>query len=311
MSNFEFGLSELARFAEDGYLRLGKVASNGHLQAMRDRIDEIMLGTVRYDGMPMQRDTATGEYSTVPARTFEESEGTLHYRRVDDLQLDPLYLGYMQHPAFREITEALIGPNVSIFRAMFMNKPAEHGTHLPWHQDVGIGWGLDSNPEVTIWTALDAATEENGCMQVAPGSHKHGVINEMHFPSEADQARYAREEDCIYLEAEAGEAVLLNNLLLHRSARNPTGNPRRAFSIAYMDAATRAVKTGETFPVIFGEGALTGGVLIDGAENGNAQNGNAQNGDAQTEDAQTEDAQTGGTEANDAQTEDVLEESRH
>jgi len=258
-------MSDLARFAEDGYLRLGQVASSGHLQAMCDRIDEIMLGNVRYEGMPMQRDTTTGEYGKLPTRTFEESEGTLAYRRIDDLQLDPLFLGYMQHPVFREITEALIGPNVSIFRAMFMNKPAEHGTHLPWHQDVGIGWGLDSNPEVTVWTALDAATIENGCMQVVPGSHKHGVINEMHFPSEADQARYARDEDCIHMEAAAGEAILLNNLLLHRSARNPTGKPRRAISIAYMDAATRAVKTGETFPVIFGEGALTGGDLIEGA----------------------------------------------
>ncbi len=265
MSIHQFGMREVARFAEDGYLRLGQVASSGHLQAMCDRIDEIMLGNVRYEGMPMQRDTTTGEYGKLPTRTFEESEGTLAYRRIDDLQLDPLFLGYMQHPVFREITEALIGPNVSIFRAMFMNKPAEHGTHLPWHQDVGIGWGLDSNPEVTIWTALDAATVENGCMQVVPGSHKHGVINEMHFPSEADQARYARDEDCIHMEAEAGEAILLNNLLLHRSARNPTGKPRRAFSIAYMDAATHAVKTGETFPVIFGEGALTGGELMEGA----------------------------------------------
>ncbi len=256
-------MSDLARFAEDGYLRLGQVASSGQLRAMRDRIDDIMLGNVRYEGMPMQRDTTTGEYGALPTRTFEDSERTLAYRRIDDLQLDPLFLGYMQHPVFRELTEALIGPNVSIFRAMFMNKPAEFGTHLPWHQDVGIGWGLDSNPEVTVWTALDAATIENGCMQVVPGSHKHGVINEMHFPSEADQARYAREEDCIHMEAEAGEAILLNNLLLHRSARNPTGNPRRAISIAYMDAATHAVKTGETFPVIFGEGALTGGELME------------------------------------------------
>ena len=142
-------------------------------------------------------------------------------------------------------------------------------------------------------------------MQIVPGSHKHGVINEMHFPSEADQARYAREEDCIYLEAEAGEAILLNNLLLHRSARNPTGKPRRAFSIAYMDAATRAVKADETFPVIFGESALTGGVLIDGALTDGAHTKDALSGSAQTEDALSGRAQT-----EDAQTEDVLEESR-
>ena len=271
MSIQQFGMSELARFAEEGYLRLGRVASDEHLRAMCDRIDDIMLGKVRYEGMPMQRDTDTGEYGALPTKTYEESEETLAYRRIDDLQLDPLYLGYMQHPFFREVTEALIGPNVSIFRAMFMNKPAEHGTHLPWHQDVGIGWGLDSNPETTVWTALDAATVENGCMQVVVGSHKHGVINEMHFPSEDDQARYAREEDTIHLEAEAGEAILLNNLLLHRSARNPTGNPRRAISIAYMDAASKSVKTEETFPVIFGEGALTGGELINGAQTNGAR----------------------------------------
>ncbi len=257
----EFGMGELARFSEEGYLRLGRVASDGLIQAMCNRIDDIMMGNVRYDGMPMQRDTDTGEYGMLPDRTYKDSAGTLAYRRIDDLQMDPLFLGYMQHPLFREITEALIGPDVSIFRAMFMNKPARHGTHLPWHQDVGVGWGLDANPEVTVWTALDPATIGNGCMQVVPRSHRLGVLDEMHFPSEADQSKYAREEDCIYLEAEAGEAILLNNLLLHRSARNPTGSPRRAFSIAYMDAATRAAKTGETFPVIFGEGALTGGIL--------------------------------------------------
>ena len=207
----EFGMGELARFSEEGYLRLGRVASDGLIQAMCNRIDDIMMGNVRYDGMPMQRDTDTGEYGMLPDRTYKDSAGTLAYRRIDDLQMDPLFLGYMQHPLFREITEALIGPDVSIFRAMFMNKPARHGTHLPWHQDVGVGWGLDANPEVTVWTALDPATIGNGCMQVVPRSHRLGVLDEMHFPSEADQSKYAREEDCIYLEAEAGEAILLNN----------------------------------------------------------------------------------------------------
>ena len=98
MSIHQFGLSELARFAGEGYLRLGRVASIEHLRAMCDRIDEIMLGNVRYEGMPMQRDTNTGEYGELPTRTFEDSEETLAYRRIDDLQRDPLYLEYMQHP---------------------------------------------------------------------------------------------------------------------------------------------------------------------------------------------------------------------
>jgi len=46
---------------------------------------------------------------------------------------------------------------------MFMNKPAIKG----WHQDVGAGWGISTNPTITVWTALDDATVQTGCMQIA------------------------------------------------------------------------------------------------------------------------------------------------
>ncbi len=251
-----FGPTEQTQFSQDGYLRLGRIISTERLQALCDRINAIMLGEVRYEGMRMQLDSTTGHYQDIPTAQPSDQSTTLAYRRIDDLERDPLFLDYMQHPLFREITRTLIGTEVSVFRSMFMNKPAEQGTHLPWHQDVGIGWGLDSNPTVTIWTALDPATVDNGCMQIVPGSHNLGVLNEGHYMSEADQARYATEDDCLYLEAEPGEAILLHNFLLHRSGVNKTSQPRRAFSIAYMDAATQSVQSGETFSVIFGEQAL-------------------------------------------------------
>lgn len=251
-----FGTEQEGRFFETGYLRLGRVVPQEAIQTLCDRIDDIMLGRVRYEGLPMQLDSATGSYGDVPAQSRSFEVATLTYRRVDDLQRDPLFLAYMQHPLFRQITARLIGPDVSIFRAMFMNKPANRGTVLPWHQDIGIGWGLDANPIVTIWTALDEATAENGCMQIIPGSHTLGVLNERHFPSEGQLAQHAKEEDCIYLEAEPGEAILMHNFLLHRSGVNRVDRPRRAFSFACMDAATRNATTGETYPVIFGKNAL-------------------------------------------------------
>jgi hypothetical protein len=48
----------------------------------------------------------------------------------------------------------------------------------------------------------------------------------------------------------------LHNYLLHRSGVNTIDRPRRAFSVVYMDAATRRTSDGSTFPRIFGEGAL-------------------------------------------------------
>ena len=46
-------------------------------------------------------------------------------------------------------------------------------------------------------------------------------------------------EAIIDLEVEPGECVLLHNLLLHRSGINRTGAPRRAISVAYIDARSQ------------------------------------------------------------------------
>lgn len=241
------------QFMEQGYLRLGQLLDGEALAALQQRINDIMLGTIPYPQMRFQLDGTTGEYKNLPPDSPGHKGATLAYRRITGLEDDPLFLAYIQHPVVHAICQRYIGADVSIFRAMFMNKPAQQGTVLPWHQDVGEGWGLDRNPIITIWTALDEATVANGCMQVVPGSHKFGVINPQHFVSEADQARYAPAENVIDVEAAAGEAILLHNLLIHRSGTNPTTQSRRAFSTAYMDAATRDRATGQGFPMVFGQ----------------------------------------------------------
>ncbi len=242
------------QFTAQGYLRLGHLLSPGELAALQQRIDDIMLARVRYDNMRFQINPKTP--GTPLSRTLGNQKQTLNYRRIDDLEQDPLFLAYMQHALIRQITRRYIGKNVSVFRAMFMNKPAKSGTILPWHQDIGAGWRIDTNPIITIWTGLDAATVARGCMQIVPGSNNLGILNERHYTSEKDRAKYARPEAVIDLETEAGEAVLLHNFLLHRSGVNTTSAPRRAFSATYMDARTRSLRTGQTFPILFGRGAL-------------------------------------------------------
>ena len=252
----EYTDQDHAHFAEHGYVRLGHVLDDMGLVTLRQRIDAIMLGEISYQKMDFQLDGDAAEYAKMPLVSPGHKGDTLAYRKIMGLEEDPVFLAYMQHPLFRQITRRYIGEEVSIFRAMFMNKPAERGTILPWHQDVGVGWGVGHNPTVTVWTALDAATVENGCMQIVPGSHKGGMITEQHFPSPEQLAEHAPPGSEMDLEAEPGETILLNNLLLHRSGINPTGHSRRAFSVAYMDGATRSVRTGEGYPMIFGKGAL-------------------------------------------------------
>ena len=250
-TTFDFSLQE--QFMAQGYLRLGKILSTEDLSALQQRIDDIMVGRIKYKNMRLQLyRNPDGEV----CRTLGHQIPTRAYRRIDDLEQDPLFLSYIQNSLFRKITSFYIGQQVSIFRSMLMNKPSQLSQPLPWHQDVGVGWGIDANPIITVWTALDEATIANGCMQIVPGSNQHGIINHGHFLSTEQVAIYAPMEKVISLEAEAGEAILLHNFLLHKSGINSTQMSRRAFSVTYMSSETRTLDTGQTFPIVFGKNAL-------------------------------------------------------
>ena len=248
------------QYEQNGYLKLGKPLSSAELSALQERINAIMQGTaeIDYDRMLMQLDSTTGKYNDAGAQSKGWKGATLAYRKIQDLELDPLFLSYMQQPLFREICARVYGADTPIaaFRAMFMNKPANQGTWLPWHQD---RWShLDRDPLITVWTALDPATRENGCVQIIEGSHRFGLLNPDHpsgFVSEEQADKLLSEHPVAHLELEPGEAVLLHNWLLHASDVNRTAVSRRAFSVCYMDGRTQA-KNGERYPLVFGEVAL-------------------------------------------------------
>lgn len=256
----ELTAAEWAQYERDGYLRLGKTLTEAELTALQRQIDEIMLGQapVDYDRMLMQLDRIPGQTDGPGPQTKGHKGATLRYRKIQDLEFDPLFLAYMQKPLFRHICAHVYGAQTSIacFRAMFMNKPAREGTVLVWHQD---RWThLDRDPLITIWTALDPATQANGCVEIIPGAH-HRLINPDHnsgFLTDTQAAALLQENQRVYLELAVGESVLLHNYLPHGSGVNSTDIPRRAFSVCYMDAATQT-SNGEQYSLVFGEGALT------------------------------------------------------
>ena len=252
--------ADWAQYEADGYLRLGKVLTDDELTALQQRIDDIMLGKAptNYERLMMQLDRIPGETNAPGPQTKGHKGATLRYRKIQDLEFDPLFLTYLQKPLFRAICARTYGTQsaVACFRAMFMNKPAREGTVLRWHQDRWVH--LDRDPRITIWTALDPATKANGCVEIIPGAH-HRLINPEHdsgFMTEEQASDLLRNNERVYLELAAGEAVLLHNYLPHGSGVNSTDIPRRAFSVCYMDAATKA-NTGEHYSLVFGEGALT------------------------------------------------------
>ena len=130
----ELTAAEWTQYERDGYLRLGKTLTDAELTALQQRIDDIMLGRapVDYERMLMQLDRIPGQTEAPGPQTKGHKGATLRYRKIQDLEFDPLFLTYMQKPLFRHICAQVYGAQTPIacFRAMFMNKPAREGTVL-------------------------------------------------------------------------------------------------------------------------------------------------------------------------------------
>jgi hypothetical protein len=232
----------LAAFHAEGWARLGPVLKADAAAALRARADAIMLGEVAYPDLFFQRDTETGRYDDL-----ELGKGwtgpSLRYRKIEKLEKDRLFFAWLQNPLFERVARAVVGDAVTLYRAVLFTKPANGGTELPWHQDGGRFWGVDRDPILQIWTALDDAPVDAGCVEVLPGSHRDGLATPLGgvVPAALVQARNA-DARAVPVPARAGEALLLHNHVWHRSGVNTTNVPRRAFTVCYMAAETRCLR---------------------------------------------------------------------
>jgi phytanoyl-CoA hydroxylase len=232
----------IAHFREHGWARLGLVAGPGTLERLRQRATDIMMGRVVHEGLFFQRDSPTGQYQDlVFGRGWEGP--SLEYRKIEKLEVDPLFRAWLENEVFERVATGLLGQAVALYRATLFTKSAQGGTVLPWHQDGGSFWGLDRDPQLQIWTALDDAPLGSGCVEVVDASHAHGLATPLGgtIPRDRLDERSA-DERVTPLPARAGEVLLIHNYLWHRSGGNTTGRARRAFTVSYISADTRCTR---------------------------------------------------------------------
>ncbi|HYS81780.1 MAG TPA: phytanoyl-CoA dioxygenase family protein [Anaeromyxobacteraceae bacterium] len=232
----------LAHFRAFGWARLGPIAAPAALEALRTRAEQLMLGEVVHPGLFFQHDSESGSYGDVPRGRGWQGP-SLRYRKLEKLERDPIFAAFIGNPLFARIARGVIGPDVSLCRAVLFTKAARGGTELPWHQDGGSFWGLSRDPELQIWTALDDAPVASGCVELVPATHLAGLATPLGGVIPEDVvARSGNAARSILVPARAGEALLIHNHCWHRSGRNATGAHRRALTVCLMDAATRCTR---------------------------------------------------------------------
>ena len=132
------------------------------------------------------------------------------------------------HPTIIERMASIHGCDLLLWHSSFFDKPPG-AEEVPWHQDAHF-WALDPMISISAWIAMDDTTRENGCLQVLPGSHKHqlphiSLSGNSRFGAQVD-SEYLDTSNRVYLEMKAGEFILFDSRLSHRSSRNLSSKQR-------------------------------------------------------------------------------------
>ncbi len=142
-----------------------------------------------------------------------------------------------------DIIRDILGPDVMLFRDILMMKPAKVGSKMPWHQDSNY-WPVRPTDLCSVWTALDEATIENGCMRVIPESHKLDLI----ASKKAGGASELLDEQvdlskAIDVPLKPGSSLFFHSRLLHGSEPNHSDRSRRAFITSFMSSQSTQLET--------------------------------------------------------------------
>jgi len=153
---------------------------------------------------------------------------------------DTLYGMFARCESIVNSAEKLLGGEVYHYHSKMIMKDPKVGGAWTWHQDYGYWYqnGVLFPLLCSASIAVDAATRENGCLQVIRGSHGLGRIDHVLTGDQAgaDMARVKeilKRMELVYVEMDPGDTLFFDCNLLHRSDQNHSDQPRWSMICCY------------------------------------------------------------------------------
>ncbi len=126
-------------------------------------------------------------------------------------------------------TSELFGEPAVLFKDK-INFKLPGGDGFKAHQDIQAGWEIYAGLFITALVSIDAATVENGCLELAAGAHTRGALGENWRPLSDEELNGVEFAPC---RTQPGDVVFFDSFTPHRSAPNLTSAPRRVLYITY------------------------------------------------------------------------------
>jgi hypothetical protein len=157
---------------------------------------------------------------------------------------------FLRHPAILDVAEDLLGTSEILAHGIFNARPKlpdQKWTDTPWHQDAQYYRDAEHTHVATIWIPLQAVSEENSCLQVAPGYHR-GELYAGYNDEETGFLGLSKEVRAtltgVPIRMEAGDALCFNQLMPHGALPNRSDAIRWSMDVRY-EAAPTATESGK------------------------------------------------------------------
>jgi phytanoyl-CoA hydroxylase len=233
---------QIERFWERGYLKLDQLLAPAEVSGLKERLEEVLQGTVRWPKRCFQ--------NLDPARYLAPSGEPMPEGIQMPSREDERFRAVAEHPRLVSVMRALIGPEVTRYTDQVIMKSPGISPATFFHQD-GFYWRNTPEKTINCWIALDDAGIGNGCLCFMPGSHRLGLQEHERYYDEPtlhsgetgepfhrlriplERADFTQE---VAEPVEAGGCLLFLKYTWHRSDPNRSSTQRRAYAVAYHEA---------------------------------------------------------------------------
>ncbi len=216
-------------FARNGYLPWRRFLADAEIVELRAEYDRVLEQARSADGW---RNLSAGSGADAQAQRAHPQQ-MLQVMQVCERSL--IFRRLLYDRRVLSVVRAFLGPQVMLFHDQALFKPAHTGGAVLWHQDNGY-WKVRPANLISCWITLDDAEEDNGAMQVIPGSHltpvSHEASETVLLDVRVDASR------AVVVPLEAGACLFHHCQTLHYTAPNTTDRQRRAFIIHVMVPGT-------------------------------------------------------------------------
>jgi ectoine hydroxylase-related dioxygenase (phytanoyl-CoA dioxygenase family) len=224
---------QIAFFHTNGYLVVENVVTPELLTRLRKDFDAWVEESRTHAAAYGETIDGCARFDLEPGHTA----ATPGLRRVSSpAEISDAYHEAMASSRMVEAVADLIGPNVKLHHTKINSKLPRTATKVEWHQD--FPFTPHSNDDlVTALLMIDEVTNENGPLEVLPGSHKGPLEPLWHdgrFTGAVDAATTERcQAQAVRCTGPAGAVCLMHTRLLHGSAPNQSAGARTLYIVVY------------------------------------------------------------------------------